>query len=506
VIRGVVAAGHPVTAGAAAEALAAGGNAFDGVVAAAWTACVAEPVLASLGGGGFLTARRADGQVVVYDFFVAAPRRADPRRRHPIRADFGGAAQEFHIGLGSVAVPGVVAGLFRIQRELGRLPMARLLAPARRAAEEGFVLNEFQGRLFQVVRAIYTATPEARSVFGRGDGTLVGAGDRLRQPALAGVLERLAREGPACFYRGALAEAIAALCRDSGVDRRDLAAYRVIRRAPLAYGFRGARVYSNPPPASGGLLVRLVLEILQSAPAAVEPEAAARRLAAALSCMEQAREDCLDPRGRLAPDCLGARRWLECWRARGGGPPPATRGTTHISVADGEGGLAALSLSNGEGCGHLVPGTGIMLNNMLGEADVHPGGFDRLDPGERPGSMMAPTLARTPDGAWLATGSGGSARIRSAVAQVLVHMIEGGLAPAEAVARPRLHVEGGRLQIEGGHPQAGALGACYPGARLWAGRNLYFGGAHSLRVHWGRGTCAGAGDPRRAGASRRVEA
>lgn len=497
--RGVVAAGHPLTAGAAAGVLAEGGTAFDAVVAGAWMACVAEPVLASLGGGGFLLARTPAGVVRVYDFFTQVPARVDPQARYPIQADFGAAAQEFHIGLGSVAVPGVVAGLFRVHGELGRLPMERLLAPAIERAREGFELNDFQGQLFGVVRAIYTATAGALAVFGRGDGGLVRAGDRLRQPDLAATLALLAGEGADAFYRGPLAEAIAGLCGEASVGREDLAGYRVVIREPLAYGFRGARVYANPPPAGGGVLVRLVLDLLAGEPAAPQPCERARRLVRSLAAMESAREACLDERGRLQTDCLAPGRWRGALARF-----PARGGTTHISVADGEGGLAALSLTNGEGCGHVVPGTGIMLNNMLGEADVHPRGFDRLRPGERPGSMMAPTLACRPDGSWLATGSGGSARIRSAIAQVLVHMIEGGLDPEQAVAMPRLHLEDGCLQVEGGHPCGPELAEAFPGARLWRDRSLYFGGAHTISVDWAKPHFAGAGDPRRRGASRLV--
>ena len=155
--RGLVSAGHLETARAAQVILEAGGNAFDAAVGAAFAACAAEPVFTSLGGGGFLLARPAGRPEILYDFFVQTPRRRRPASEiefYPIHADFGPTTQEFHVGLGSVATPGMIAGLFAIHGELGSLPIAEVVAPALRMAREGILVTDFQEYLFQVVRPI----------------------------------------------------------------------------------------------------------------------------------------------------------------------------------------------------------------------------------------------------------------------------------------------------------------------------------------------------------------
>jgi gamma-glutamyltranspeptidase/glutathione hydrolase len=177
-----------------------------------------------------------------------------------------------------------------------------------------------------------------------------------------------------------------------------------------------------------------------------------------------------------------------------------SRGTTHISVADRQGNIASLTASNGEGCGYVLPGTGIMLNNMLGEEDLNYGGFHRWPEGARLASMMSPALAELADGTRLALGTGGSNRIRSAMTQVLVNLLDFGLPPEQAVQAPRMHLEGEMLSIEPGFDEAtlAALIAAAPRHHLWPEKNLFFGGVHTVSIRPG-GLFDGAGDPRRGG-------
>jgi len=486
----------------------AGGNAFDAVAAGLWTACVAEPVLASAGGGGFLLARPAGAAPRVYDFFAHTPcTRLDPAeaRFEPILADFGTTQQEFHIGLGSAATPGVVAGAFQFQAELGRMPRREVLAPAIDAAREGVPWNQLQAYIAQVVAPILEATPSARDVF-LPQGHRPVAGERHAMPAFADLLEALGVEGPDLFYRGEVAAAIDTACRAGGghLRRADLEAYRVERRAAVAIDYRGQRVYTNAPPASGGLLIAFGLEVLAGSGQPDDPYGIdeALRTADALEATRAARIDSgLD----LGADADAAARLLDPetvrrYRERVAGRPQARRGTTHLSVIDGDGNAAALTVSNGEGCGEIVPGAGFMLNNMLGEADLQPRGFEQWPPDTRLTSMMAPTLVVDPRGRHsVALGSGGSNRIRSAILQVLAGHLDHGLALEAAVERPRLHVEGDRLEIEGGFREdvVDALRARWPNHCAWPERNLFFGGAHAVAA--GPGGFSGAGDPRRGG-------
>jgi len=507
-VHGAVACGHPRTLEAAADMLRAGGNAFDAVAAGLWTASVTEPVLTSPGGGGFLLARPAGGRAGVYDFFAQTPRTrqpADAADFHAIHADFGTTRQEFHIGLGAAATPGMVAGLFEFQRELGRMPAHEPLGPAIAAARDGVPVNDLQGYICGVVAPILLATESARAVFARGE-RVIGAGDLHRSAELADFLDALAHEGPDLFYRGEVAATIDRACREGGghLRREDFAAYRVERRAPIALDYHGHRLRTNAPPASGGVLVAFGLAVLAAGRGAVDADSPeyALRLARALAATREARlregiDDGVDDavaRHLLEPATVARYR---DWIAR---HPPSYRGTTHISAIDAVGNAAAATVSNGEGCGWMVPGTGMMLNNMLGEADLLPRGFGQWPVDTRLTSMMAPTLVEAADGEHLlALGSGGSNRIRSALLQVLVARLDHGQALEDAVERPRLHLEGERLEIEGGFREdvVAALRAAWPEHCVWPERNMFFGGAHAVEA--GPNGLHGAGDPRRGG-------
>jgi gamma-glutamyltranspeptidase/glutathione hydrolase len=465
-------------------------------------ACVAEPVLTSLGGGGFLTARDATGGTRVYDFFVQTPRRKRPQDEielYPVVADFGTAQQEFHIGLGALATPGTVRGLFDIHRELGTLPMRRIVEPAIAAARDGVPLNRLQAYVFSVVAPIYLATPEARALYAspKDPRRLHGEGEVLRQSELADALELLAIEGDRLFYEGEMGQSLLGLCADQGgqLGAADLTSYRTVIRDPLQRDYRDARLQLNPPPSSGGLLIAFALALLEQEDLGAGPfggEGHLLRLARAMEQTNLARDSGPADEALLRDDWVGRHRRALLGR------PTRSRGTTHISVIDASGNAASLTLSNGEGCGHVLPGTGIMLNNMLGEEDLNPEGFHRWREDVRVASMMAPTLAEQA-GRLIALGSGGSNRLRTAILQTLSNLIDFGLSPAAAVEAPRIHLERGKLSIEPGLPPETVrrLIDHWPSHQLWDDLNLFFGGTHTV-VYDGR-RFTGAGDPRRGG-------
>ncbi len=510
--RGAVACGHRDTLHAAEEVLHGGGNAFDAAVAALWAACVAEPLLVSPGGGGFLLARPVDGPARVYDFFCQTPgHRLESHEEdfQRIEADFGSARQPFHIGLGSAAVPGVVAGAFRILEDLGRMSMREVVEPTVRLGREGVEVNDLQAFLARVLLPILLHSPEVETLFS-AEGRLLASGDRHRLPVLADFLDVLALEGPDLFYRGEVAAGLDALSRAGGghLRRDDLEGYRVEVRTPLEVSFRGHRLLTNPPPSSGGLLVGFGLALMDGTPPPKTPVELALRTGQALDAMREARSrEGLE--GEVLPEVgrrLLSSRLLDRYRRIRAHHPRGRGGTTHISIVDRWGNAASLTASNGEGCGRLIPEVGAMLNNMLGEEDLQPQGFGRWPLNRRLTSMMAPSVVETPDGTGLRVlGSGGSNRIRSAILQVVVDLVEGGLPAQEAVARPRLHVEGPCLEIEGGFPAevVEALSTVWPHHRVWDGPNLFFGGVHVVERS-PRGW-VGAGDPRRGGVARVLE-
>ncbi|MGF1613203.1 MAG: gamma-glutamyltransferase [Gammaproteobacteria bacterium] len=507
---GVVAAGHELTAQAAESVLLEGGNAFDAVLAALATACVAEPVLASLGGGGFLLARPVGEVPRLYDFFVQTPRHLRAQTEldfRPILADFGTAQQEFHIGRGAIAVPGVVRGLFEVHRELASIPLRQLVLPAIQCALDGVIVNPLQAYIYGVVGAIYRDTPEARAIYTRAatPGVLISEGERLRQPDLADVLETLAIEGDDLFYRGEIAHQLARDMQSGGhLTLEDLASYRVQKRRPLAMSYRESTLFSNPSPSVGGTLIGFGLKLLQEFQLPSFAFGSAEQVALLARVLELSGEARLEVQADDSVDWPDAEKLLAPerlarYRAELARRIQSRRGTTHISIIDGGGNIASLSLSNGEGSGYVVPGTGIMLNNMLGEQDLNPRGFHLWRSDQRLSSMMAPCIVLYSNGDTIATGSGGSNRIRSAILQVLSNLVDFRMEVTEAVHAPRIHYEAGLLSVEGGFDltRIAPVLERFPKHQIWSQRNLFFGGVHTVLA--GHGGLRGAGDPRRSG-------
>lgn len=484
-VRGVVAAGHPLSAEVGARALAEGGNATDAACAAAFAGAVAESPLTGPGAGGFMLVQPAGEAPTLLDFFVAVPglgpagRALDPGTLDAFTVPFGGAEQVFHIGPSSVAVPGMLAGLVEAHNRFGRLRLRDLVAPAVVAAREGVAISSAAAYLHEILRDMLTREPESADVYSP-DGQFLAEGDVLVAPDLADTLEAVGERGNLCRPDGPVGRALLRLSdRGALVTETDLACYRVIEREPLQVDYRGFTLLTNPLPSLGGPLIGHALDAI----AAGEPAASdAAHYRAAV-------------RGAEAADAK---------RRDGGEPRRAPAGsTTHISVLDPEGGAVSLSSSNGSSSGVMAPGTGVLLNNMLGEQDLNPGGFGRGTPGERMPSMMAPTLLLRGGEPVAALGSAGSNRLRSAILQTVLGIVDAGLSPRAAVERPRVHLErlGHVLDVEAGVPEAALDPLVAEGYELrrWGERNLFFGGV-GLAMHGPDGLDA-AGDPRRGGAA-----
>jgi gamma-glutamyltranspeptidase / glutathione hydrolase len=449
----------------------------DAAVAALLTSFVAEPLLTGLGAGGYMLVADPAGERVVLDFSVeASGRGAEPKRRAELMAidvSFGDADQVFNIGPASVGCYGMPAGIWEASRRYGSLPLRELTRPAARLARDGVPLNPEQAYVVEILAGIVTAEPECAAVFAPG-GKLLGPGDEIRQPELADTLELLGSDGPRSFYRGEIARAIADWLAERGglLTPEDLEAYRVVNRRPVARSYRGREVLLNPPPAAGGTLIAFALELLEAdGPGAPTTE----RL---VEVMEAAQ-------AQRTPEFLASL-----------GERGALGSTTHISVLDADGRACSVTTSNGEGAGIIVPGTGIHLNNMLGEQDLNPLGFHKHPPGRRLPSMMSPTVVLRDGAPELVLGSGGSNRIRSAILQTVINVVDRGLDVEAAVRAPRAHFEDGIVYVEPGLDDE-ALEAAGRTLARFRDLNLFFGGVNAATAD----PLAGVGDPRRGGAA-----
>ncbi len=487
-------------------ALRAGGNAVDAVCAAAVASFVCELPLTSPAGAGLVIHGSRDRDFQVLDFFARTPGRGgrpDTLDFFAVEVDFGATTQEFHVGRGAAAVPGALPGILQLHGAHGRLPLADVIEPGLVLARDGYVLSRGGEYVFGLLAPIYGVTEPTRALTGPD----AKAGARLKVPGLATLLEDLARSPEAT-----LAAFQDELVREFGPDRggllsaEDFEAWQPVERSPLAVPFQGMTVLTAPPPSAGGGLIAVALRLAEHIGLSEEVYGAHwLRLAEVLGGVSQARSDGYDAnlsRADFLPALLDARnidgtlaRFRERAAERGLG------GTTHISVLDDEGGAAAMTASNGEGCGFLLPTWGIHVNNFLGEEDINPHGFHTQPAGFEMPTMMAPTIVLRDGRPLLVLGSGGSNRLRSAIVQVVVNHLGFGQPLEDAVATSRLHVEGDRLWFEStGLTEAtrAQLLASWPGASEFVQPSMFFGGVHAVAQEGG--AFIGAGDPRRDGA------
>ena len=528
-MAGVVSAGHEKTAEAGRIILQAGGNAFDAAVAATLMACVVEPTLTSLGGGGFLLAHSAsDRQDRLFDFFTQTPSARQSEWSaiaqsdfYPIEANFGDAVQEFHIGLASIAVPGVFAGLLKVHKKLGRLPLSVVAEPAVTCARDEVAVSNFQAYCYELLAPILVATAGAKAIYAP-DGSILKAGDHLHLPLFADTLEHLASLGDVearrAFYEGEIAQKTVRECQENGgfLQLEDFQNYDVIERSPLSINYRGVQMLTNPPPSAGGSLIAFGLELLdQFDLEKMQPGSTdhVMLLSQVMRWTNEARRSHLDDAlfsPSIAEKFISSElveKYVQPLQALIGKGLNRWGSTTHISVIDGEGNAASVTTSNGEGSAYVVPGTQIMMNNMLGEEDLNPNGFNQWPTNQRMSSMMSPTIILKAGKPQLALGSGGSNRIRTAVLQVISNIVDFKMPLSAAVASARLHWENGVLHLEPGLDcDTDAFEQTQLGTDRvlrWQQSNMFFGGVHSVGIDE-NGYLQGAGDSRRSGAVAKV--
>ncbi|MFO7539418.1 MAG: gamma-glutamyltransferase, partial [Chloroflexota bacterium] len=473
---GVIAAGDPETAAAGAAMLKEGGNAVDAAVAAAFASFIAEIGVVHWGGSGLAhiynssSGRSPAGRGIVYDFFSDMPgrhgRTPDRLDFEEVVIDFGATTQPFHLGRASVAVPGNIFGLCQLAADHGRLPLPTLLQPALRLAREGLHLTPFQADTCDLLSQLYTHTPSMRQIFMK-NGRLIRPEDHFSIPHLADTLEALAAEGESLVRNGRLAQTIVHDQQSRGglLTADDLAHYQVYKSDPIRLPYREFEILLPPPCSSGGVLTAFTFKLLNQFDIRALKHGSAehlRLLYEVMTATTQARTT-WESLSLSFPTAEAIARFLDdgfihsyrervseaLTRINPSRPQAEAAGgsnTSHLSVIDGDGLAVSLTTTAGESAGYVVPETGIILNNMLGEADLHPNGFHTRPAGERIPTMMTPTIVLKNGKTRLVLGSGGSIRIRSAILQVLCNLLDFQMTLNEAVNTARVHVEEGVLQ------------------------------------------------------------
>ena len=468
-MKPAVAAGNRFTAKAAHEVLDLGGNAVDAAIAAALTAFVSEPLLASVGGAGMMTV--ATGEAVkVVDFFSHAPMGPLPRELdfRAIDIVFERATQVFHVGRGSAAAPMSLPGLALASEHFGRLPLAEVVAPAVRRAREGVPVTPEMAMVARLLWGIVQQSADTMALLSNTDQSPP-AGFAHPNPQLADLLEQFGKTGESTpAFRQSLLEQFGPAA-GGRLQAEDLGREpRLVE--PSHHHIGDWQVYTSPR--VGGRLIGLIIdELTAAAPHRDEVEEALR----------------------IARACRTGHRGRTTDAARDLGS------TTHISVIDTRGDAAAVTLTNGEGCGFVVPGTGVHMNNFLGEEDLNPSGFHRHAAGAPLPSMIAPTIARRGEHT-LVLGSGGSNRIRSVISQVLYRIAVLNEPVQDAVMAPRLHAEETHVWLELEGRPAGtqdALAREFEHVVPFHKRSFFFGGVHTCAA---MGDTVAFGDPRRGGA------
>jgi gamma-glutamyltranspeptidase/glutathione hydrolase len=481
--KGVVAAGHPLTAHAGAEVLREGGNAVDAALAAMLTSFAAEPLLTGLGAGGYMMVAGGGQEPTLLDFFVEAPARAQDGSAAELEAvdvSFGDAVQVFYIGPASCGIYGTPAGVCEAAARWGTVDLVELAAPAVKLARDGVLLNAEQAYIAKILGDLLRSTPECAALWApRGE--VLREGELLRNPELADALMRLGEDGAEPFYDGEVAEAVCSWLGERGgsLSREQLVGYRAVEREPLQMRYRDRDVLTNPPPSAGGTLLAYSLGLLDAGPSPPT-------LGAVIAAMEAAQGE----RTAEFVEGLSTEGFGSCFLSSRLGA------TTHISVLDSSGRACSVTCTNGEGSGVVVPGTGIHLNNVMGEEDLSPLGFHSHPAGRRMPSMMAPSIVMRDGGVELVLGSAGSNRIRSALLQTIVGVVDRGLRVPEAVNAPRAHFENGIVYHE---PGLGLEATADDGREVvrFHDLNLFFGGVQAVQRSGVE--LIGAGDPRRGG-------
>lgn len=506
-IKGMVSTGSKEASESAAQILKLGGNAFDAAISAVLTSMTSEVNLTSLAGGGAMLTYIPGQKPVLFDFFVDAPPIANKKNNfefYEVKVDFGATEQLFHIGKGSIAIPGNIKGLIHVHNRLGKLPLHIITEPAIELAKKGVKLSKSQSYITSLLHDILQTSSASRKLFYKDD-KLVSEGDYFVNSDLAETLTWITEEGDRPFYEGELGKRFIDYIGDSGIiNMVDLNNYQVYERYPLQYPIMDNIFFTNPSPSVGGILIIFLYKLLYKLNS--EYKFNNNLLIKLMSATTMARYDyyknpdeifqlekLLDEgvihhysnmikNGKLLVNNLSDN---------------GLGSTTHVSIMDKDGNAASITTTNGESCGHVLPGTGIILNNMLGEEDLNPLGFHNWKERRRMPTLISPSILIDKEGCVkLVLGSAGSNRIRSAIIQVMSNFLIKGYDLEKSIYSSRIHLEGTDLHLEPGiREKIDLKGINNLKINEFSDINLFFGGVNAVSMN------EAVADPRRGGSS-----
>ena len=482
---GSVAAGHKSTAKAAMDILKDGGNAFDAVVTAVFVSMTSEYCLTGACGGGIMLAHPNNSSPIIFDFFIHTPKNYKSRKLDfsPVEINFGTSRQTFHIGKASIGVPGNVAGLLHIHSRLGSIPLKRIIAPAIHIAKHGTKINKAQEYLFNILDPILTYSNDGEKLF-KAKERIMKNGDTFKNQDFANFLEELAIEGSNYIYKDGVSSSIIKLMKDGGlITRGDLLDYQVIERKPLVTKFYDKKIITNPPPSQDGSLISFILNLLSNQ--FKKNEINQRQLIIAMRLGQIIRKD-LNAKKIDINNLFNKQfydkyfdMYLKKVEKNIYNDKSGSGSTTHVSVIDSNNNSASITTSNGAGSGYIIPNTGIMMNNMLGEEDLNPEGFHSWNTSIRMQTMMSPTIISGNSGPELILGSGGSNRIGSAIKQVIINKYINGMDLTNSIYSSRIHLDGNIIHCEKG-VDCKDLDFTWSKINQWDDKNLFFGGVNAV--------------------------
>jgi len=520
--NGMVAAAHPLASKIGVEILKKGGNAVDAAVATAFGLGVVEPNASGLGGGGFMLIYNSKTkEAVTIDYREMAPLRATPDM-YKLTPEGKVVDDEITVGHKAVAIPGTLSGLTLALNKYGTMSLKEVMAPAIKLAEEGYEVSKTLNGIMRDNFEKLSKFPPAAKVYLK-DGLPYEVGDKIVLGDLAKTYRLIAEKGPDVFYKGEIAEAIEREMKTSGkglISKEDLAAYQPVMRTPVRGSYRGYDFISMGPSSSGGTHIIQLLNILEG----YDMAKMGHNSSASIHLMGEAMKRVFADRAKFMGDSdfvkvpikgILSKKYAEEIRKGiseekveekipAGNPfPYESGGTSHISIVDKDGNLVALtqSINYFFGSGVVVPGTGVLLNNHMDDFVPKQGALNSIEPKKRPLSSMSPTLVLKDGKPYLSIGTPGATRIISALAQIIMNIIDHQMNIQAAIEAPRIHCMTGEIFMESRILKEVQQALINKGHKLNIRKemDLYFGGAQGVMIDLKTGLLYGGADPRRDG-------